>query len=396
MNEKYTTLELIARIVAENGVTKKLSSDLIRVLPEIIEAGLERDGEVKVPGLGTFRLKWVETRFARNLKTGEEVEVPAHSKVVFLPEKSLKEQVNGDFRFLTYQVLDRDSEPPVILSRHPAAKEPDEVKEPVEVVLDEVKEPAEAVEFVREVIHKSETDPEAENAYPEPGSVENSVPWFTEPPENPEEGTEEVPEVRKRKMMYWIIPLLFVIIALLVVVFYMKNFRNQLVYPEKEKNTGQQAVQPAKQVPEPVVQQDTLQTVLKDTAETAPPQEQPKAEPEPQKTEPVQSATTGFTGRQVPVTGGKYLFQLAREVYGNPYLWSLIYQENQEKIKDPQQVLTGLTLTIPSLEGTTDHLTRGDSSRVSEGYRLIYEYYNALGDERAKEYRWAVNKYSPK
>jgi DNA-binding protein HU-beta len=377
---------LIARIAENAGVSKKLATELIRVLPEVVEAGLERDGEVKVPGLGTFRLKWVETRFARNLKTGEVVGVPAHNKVVLLPERSLKDHVNGDFRYLTYQVLDRESEPPVILVTPKREKE---------LQTPPVEEPKDIVEVVKEIIQQSETgnqkSEEAEPVYPEP-----TYPWLPETPEDSEEEPVEEPEVRKRKLIYWIIPLLFVIIALLVVVFYMKNCQDQLVYPEKEKQSEQQVIQPSQPVSEPqsAVTQDTTPARPADTMAAVTPQQEPTKQVPPK--EGPAPAIAGFAEQKVQVTGGKYLFQLAREVYGNPYLWSLIYKENKDKITDPQQVLTGLTLVVPSLEGTPDHLARNDSLRVAEGYRMLCDYYTAIGDERAKEYRWAVNKYSPK
>lgn len=387
MTEKLTTLEMIARIAERSGLSKKISNDLIRVLPDIIEAGLERDGEVRIPGLGTFRLKWVETRIARNLKTGAEVEVPAHSKVVFLPEKALKEQVNGDFRLLTYQVLDKGPAAEI----HEPGPEPSPKPEITEPSDSDTPEPKEAVDLVKEVIRQSELEIRKAEAAGDTGTAgaEYPYPWMTEQPG--EDNGEEPPVGRNRKMIYWIIPLLFLIIALLVVVFYMKNCRTPVAFPGKDKPPSGQ-VTPQVQPP--------ADTAFSEPADTVTPADQ--SLPEVQKPDtmvvvpPVEEpAPQGFAQMQFQVTGGKHLFQVARETYGNPYLWSLIYKENIDKITDPEQVLSGITLIIPSLEGTPDRLSRSDSVRVAGGYSLLYEYYLTRNEERAKEFKWAVNRFSP-
>jgi hypothetical protein len=92
----------------------------------------------------------------------------------------------------------------------------------------------------------------------------------------------------------------------------------------------------------------------------------------------------------------QHLFQLAREVYGNPYIWVLIYKENQAKIPDPDMLVSGVELIIPKLEGTPGKLSKNDSLAVSEGYRLVYEFYKAKGDPRAGDFHRAMERYTPK
>jgi hypothetical protein len=73
----------------------------------------------------------------------------------------------------------------------------------------------------------------------------------------------------------------------------------------------------------------------------------------------------------------------------------LIYRANPGKISDPDQVVVGSELTIPVLEGTPKKLTRTDSLNVSDGYRLVYEYYLSKDDVRAEEFRLVMLKYKP-
>jgi len=56
----------------------------------------------------------------------------------------------------------------------------------------------------------------------------------------------------------------------------------------------------------------------------------------------------------------------------------------------------GKDLVIPVLEGTPKILSHNDSLAVSDGYRLVYEYYLDNGDTRAEEFRLVMVKYKPK
>ena len=104
----------------------------------------------------------------------------------------------------------------------------------------------------------------------------------------------------------------------------------------------------------------------------------------------------GFAEQSYTISRDKYLFQIARETYGNPYLWPLIYKENTTNISNPEIVINGSELVIPALEGTPDNLASSDSTRIAEGYRLLYEYYSGKGDDRANDFRFAMNAYTPK
>ncbi len=68
----------------------------------------------------------------------------------------------------------------------------------------------------------------------------------------------------------------------------------------------------------------------------------PKPKPEPVKPEIV------FLNL-VTVSVGETLFSLSsrRDIYGEPFLWPLIYKANRDQIKDPQQIYEGQVFTVP-------------------------------------------------
>jgi len=59
-------------------------------------------------------------------------------------------------------------------------------------------------------------------------------------------------------------------------------------------------------------------------------------------------------------------------------------------------LLSGTELKIPALEGTPGNLTKNDSLQVSEGYRLVYEFYKAKGDPRVTDFYRAIDRYKPR
>lgn len=64
---------------------------------DIIIEGLEKDGIVKVNGLGTFKIIDVASRSSVNVNTGEKFEIKGHRKLTFIPAETLKEKINAPF-----------------------------------------------------------------------------------------------------------------------------------------------------------------------------------------------------------------------------------------------------------------------------------------------------------
>jgi len=54
--------------------------------------------------------------------------------------------------------------------------------------------------------------------------------------------------------------------------------------------------------------------------------------------------------RSYVVQDGESLWHVAgqQEVYGNSYLWPLVWQANKDKVKQPYQLYKGLRLTVPA------------------------------------------------
>ena len=98
----------IAKIVAKKRkITDKSAESFLVDMFDVIHEGLHADKQVKVKGLGTFKITAVKSRESVNVNTGERVVIEGHSKVSFTPETSMKERVNKPFaQFETVMVND--------------------------------------------------------------------------------------------------------------------------------------------------------------------------------------------------------------------------------------------------------------------------------------------------
>jgi LysM repeat protein len=70
----------------------------------------------------------------------------------------------------------------------------------------------------------------------------------------------------------------------------------------------------------------------------------------------VSSVKPASAARVYVVQAGDTLWSIARQLYGNPFMWSHIYHANQSQIHDPNLIYQGQKLTIPPA-GTTSATT---------------------------------------
>ena len=92
------SIQELASVLAENSsLNKKESSSFVSAMFDIIQEALERDRNVKIKGLGTFKIIDVEDRESVNVNTGERVLIEGHGKITFTPDQVMKELVNKPF-----------------------------------------------------------------------------------------------------------------------------------------------------------------------------------------------------------------------------------------------------------------------------------------------------------
>lgn len=169
---------------ADETLDKKTCEAFARTLFEVVEEALLSDKFVKVKGFGTFKLVAVSDRESVNINTGERFQIEGHTKVSFIPDNTLKEEINRPFaHFETIDLSDETEQAELDAIDAAAAEEAlenEEAEETVEEVAEEMTaaEPAEEVveeevmEEVPEEVLKEEPVEETEEPMEEPVATE--------------------------------------------------------------------------------------------------------------------------------------------------------------------------------------------------------------------------------
>ena len=97
MDAKLNHSDLSVLLAKAAGISQAKAEMLTKSIFDIIIEGLELDGNVKINGLGTFKLTDVASRSSVNVNTGEKFEIQGHKKLVFIPADTLKDSVNQPF-----------------------------------------------------------------------------------------------------------------------------------------------------------------------------------------------------------------------------------------------------------------------------------------------------------
>ena len=133
--EKLTINHIASVLVEKYGIAPKDAEQFVAAMFDVIQDGVENDKQVKVRGLGTFKLVDVEPRESVNVNTGERVLIKGHSKISFIPDTSMKEMVNKPFSQFETVILNEgvDFAEPVAEATEPVEEtaEPVDIPEPV-------------------------------------------------------------------------------------------------------------------------------------------------------------------------------------------------------------------------------------------------------------------------
>ena len=94
------------------------------------------------------------------------------------------------------------------------------------------------------------------------------------------------------------------------------------------------------------------------------------------------------------VNTGVWIYEIARQTYGNTRLWPLIFQANYTLDNNPDEILPNINLEIPRLEGTTENPTASDYDRLAQAARYVADAYEFAGNpDQAAAYRKAADWY---
>ena len=143
---KISFYEIASVLVEHNGLTHSKATAFVKTLFDIIQERLPIDQQVKIKGLGTFKIVLVEDRESINVNTGERILIEGHSKITFTPDTDMKELINKPFSQFETVIL-KDG----IAFEEPKVNEEKTVEKVVakdielDVLLDTIAEPVDSV-----------------------------------------------------------------------------------------------------------------------------------------------------------------------------------------------------------------------------------------------------------
>ena len=358
MNSKITLVELARLMAQSTSTTNRVCELFLRELFSTVSQALIDGENVKIKGVGTFKVTAVKPRKSVNVSSGDTMEVKGHNKVTFTPDKQLAEAVNQPFAqfesvFLSDELTDEKlaeidagfpsaldenddkSSPSAVTGQSPQPEplaEPDPVPEPPvvsepepEPVTDEEpvgrkalaafgvpvgpepelpqtpKEESQLQEAASPVVEPAATDRVAESAPDE--SVEAEDYFYRPAPRNAYTPTQEqLTKYRsgKKRRWLWLLPALILVGVLCWL----------LIPGGKGDGSQEAAIEMADtiaEVEEPAVITDTVTTKI-------------------------------------------VLSTLSDKYYDSPWFWVYIYEENKNIINDPDNVPPGTAVVIPPAE----------------------------------------------
>ncbi len=89
---KADLVEQVAEAIGP-GLTKKECALVVDGFLNAVKQALARGDGIEIRGFGTFKVRHRKARLARNPRTGEPVQVPAHASPVFKPSKHMRARV---------------------------------------------------------------------------------------------------------------------------------------------------------------------------------------------------------------------------------------------------------------------------------------------------------------
>jgi len=79
-----TRKDLIDRVAKKFGLKKKEAEAIVKFIFHEIAETVKKGERVSIQGFGAFELRELRERKIRNPRTGEEIKIPRHYKVLFI------------------------------------------------------------------------------------------------------------------------------------------------------------------------------------------------------------------------------------------------------------------------------------------------------------------------
>ncbi len=349
MAEKLSWTELRKALATRAGVSEKKAGVFLSALQTQLVEALKTEKQVKINGLGTFRVQAVAPRKSVNVTTGEEIIIDGYNKLAFTPEAGVKELIEIGASPLPSPEGKGDLIDPIQKLGAQAEEIVDILGELGQSPVKE--ESLEDAPLQDGAIAPTEPEPEKPEAV-EPEPVQEPEP---EPVKEQEPVVEEKPQPKPKKKRHFVRDTFICILVLLLLLgvgywFLRKEFSNLIASFLQPKQTETEQVEENK-VAVDTVAEDEVNRQKEMIPEGAISQEQILAEfmaasdevemPEEGKYEELITTEA--------IREGSRLTWMSKRYYGTKVYWPYLYDANRDVIINPSNIAVGTPIRIPKL-----------------------------------------------
>ncbi|MBR7153790.1 MAG: HU family DNA-binding protein [Paludibacteraceae bacterium] len=363
MAEKLSWTELRKALATRAGVSEKKAGVFLSALQTQLVEALKTEKQVKINGLGTFRVQAVAPRKSVNVTTGEEIIIDGYNKLAFTPEAGVKELIEMGASPLPSPEGKGDLIDPIQKLGAQAEEIVDILGELGQSPVKE--ESLEDAPLQDGAIAPTEPEPEKPEAVepepvqePEPEPVKEQEPVVVPEPvfiPEPTPVVEEKPQPKPKKKRHFVRDTFICILVLLLLLgagywFLRKEFSNLIASFLQPKQTETEQVKENK-VAVDTVAEDEVNRQKEMIPEGAISQEQILAEfmaasdevemPEEGKYEELITTEA--------IREGSRLTWMSKRYYGTKVYWPYLYDANRDVIINPSNIAVGTPIRVPKL-----------------------------------------------
>ncbi len=456
MSDKITFKQLVELIAKQSKQSESSANSFIHELVQIIESGLKDSGSVSISGFGKFELRWMKERAGVNPQTGDEITIPGQNKVVFKPYKALRETVNKPFANLEPEVLEEkngseksskeeneeDSDDPFGIddvfgagASQDSDSADDDTTDPFDSDSDADYDPADPFGFDKKA--KESNISKDYNQYIDDLIFEKENPHFGPPQQKTTSGGESSPyaynsdeedvlvldeeqddeerpkvappipdeskmaeKVQESGSYKWSYAAAVIIVMVALILLFWMMQRSGDSIEETASTSGTQNQDQTEQV----LDQSTAESETATGNEAAANQEAATGDEaaQPDQTAEEESPPPASVDRQAQnnietesftVQSGQSLWDIAENQLGNPYLWPVLYQLNQDVLSNPNEIVASSEIEIPTFSDP-DNLSEFEREQVALGYFSLYQWNRENNPDEARYFLWAVGVFS--
>lgn len=344
-DNKLSWTELRRALATRAGVSDKEANTFLNAFNDQLVAALKSDKQVRVNGLGTFKLQSVAPRKSVNVSTGEQITIEGYNKIAFVPEAGVKELVESRLQASTGR-------------QKPAVKNQQSEMDPLKKLGAQAEE---IVDILGELGQEVKTSDKGtkdkgrkDKRTKEKGQRKKEEPIVQEPviqevaPVIEEPKKPEKPQKEKKQYHFMRDTLICVVILLMLLLVGYFFLRSQLSgWINELVNPTEVSVQPT---------ESSIQESAGSDQQSAVSNQQSAGSD--QQSEPAEEWTLDEIMLTEEIAEGSRLAWIAKKHYGDKAYWPYIYAANKERLSNPSVIPVGTPIRVPKLNAamrdTTD------------------------------------------